>query len=84
MNWQTKRQRSCERFTRRPNTTIQDVGADFRKAIVATASGKKTPHRAPLCEQVDPLYDIKLVFVQKITFVLRKINKNCCHQSHTF
>ena len=32
---------------------------------------RKTPHRAP--------YDIKLVFVQKITFVLRKINKNCCH-----
>jgi len=25
-------------------------------------------------------YDIKLVFVQKIIFVLRKINKNCCHQ----
>jgi len=24
---------------------------------------------------------IKLGVVQKITFVLRKINKNCCHQS---
>ena len=24
-------------------------------------------------------YDIKLAFVQKITFVLRKINKYCCH-----
>jgi len=29
-------------------------------------------------------YDIKLVFVQNITFVLRKIGKNCCHQSCTF
>jgi len=26
---------------------------------------------------LDPPYDIRLVFVQKITFVLRKINKNC-------
>jgi len=34
--------------------------------------------------QIATLYDIKLVFVQKITFVLRKINKNCCHQSCTF
>ena len=24
-------------------------------------------------------YDIKFAFVQKITFVLRKINKYCCH-----
>jgi len=30
---------------------------------------------------LDPPYDIELVFVQKITFVIRKINKNCCHQS---
>jgi len=28
--------------------------------------------------------DIKLVFVQKIAFVLRKINKKGCHQSFTF
>jgi len=34
--------------------------------------------------QIVTLYDIKLVFVQKITFVLRKIDKNCCHQSCTF
>jgi len=25
-------------------------------------------------------YDVKLVFVQKITYILRKIDKNCCHQ----
>jgi len=30
---------------------------------------EKTPHRAPPCEELDPPYDIKLVFfVQKITF----------------
>ena len=29
-------------------------------------------------------HDIQLVFEQKITFVLRKINKSCCHQSCTF
>ena len=34
--------------------------------------------------QMVTLYDIKLVFVQKIISVLRKINKNCCHQSCTF
>jgi len=44
----------------------------------------KTPHRAPPCEILDPPYDNKLVFVQKIASVLRKINKNCCHQSCTF
>jgi len=35
-----------------------------------------------MIQMVTP-YDIKLVFVQKIAFVLRKINKNCCHQSCT-
>ena len=45
---------------------------------------RKTPHRAPPCEELDPPCDIKLVFVQKITFVLRKINKNCCHHICTF
>jgi len=36
---------------------------------------KKTPHRAPPCEELDPPYDIRLVFCAKITSVLRKINK---------
>ena len=31
---------------------------------------------APPCEELDPPYDIELVFVQKITCVLRKINKS--------
>jgi len=50
----------------------------------AAAAGEKIPHRAPPYEELDPPYDIKLVFVQKIAFVLKKINKNCCHQSCTF
>jgi len=58
------------------------VGADFHRAMVATASGEKLLIGA--CEELDPPYDIELVFVQKITLVLRKIRKNCCHQSCTF
>jgi len=56
------------------------MGADFHRAMVATAPGEKllVGHR------LDPPYGIKLVFVQKITFVLKKFNKNCCHQSCTF
>jgi len=45
---------------------------------------EKTPHRASPCKELELSYDIKLVFVQKITFGLGKINKNCCHQSCTF
>jgi len=33
---------------------------------------RKTPHRAPPYEELDPPYDIKLVLVQKITFSLEK------------
>ena len=34
--------------------------------------------------QIVTPYDVNLVLVQKITFVLSKINKNCCQQSCTF
>jgi len=48
-------------------------------------SRMQTPHMAPPCEELDPPYDIKLVFcAEKLHNVLRKINKNCCHQSCTF
>jgi len=47
----------------------------YHGAVVATAPGEKTPHRTPPCEELNPLYDIKLVFEQKITFVLRKIKQ---------
>ena len=46
---------------------------------------KKTPHRAPPSEELDPAYDnLKLVFVQKITFVLRKIQKKLLPQELHF
>jgi len=51
---------------------------------VATAPGEKKSHRAPPCEELDLLYDIKVVFVQKITFVFRKVNKNCCRKDLHF
>jgi len=66
---------------------IFGIGAGFDGAmvgLVATAPEEKNPHRAAPCEELDPPYDIKLVFVQTITSVLRKINKNCCQQSCTF
>jgi len=56
------------------------VGADFHRRWWRLP-GRKTPDRVQPCEELDPPYDIKLVFVQKITLVLSKINKNCCHQS---
>jgi len=45
---------------------------------------RKTPHKAPPREELVPPHDVKLAFVQKIAFVLRKINKNCFHHSCTF
>jgi len=30
------------------------IGADFHRAMVAIASGEKTPHMAPPCEELDP------------------------------
>jgi len=44
----------------------------------------KALYTAPPCDELDPSKDIKLVFVQKIAFVLRKINKNCCHAAALF
>jgi len=43
--------------------------------MVTTAPREKTPHMVPPYEESDPPYDVKLVFVQKITFVLKKISK---------
>ena len=66
------------------------IGADFHRAMVATAPGEKLIigrrparswtqlHWQSMIQMVTP-YDIKLVCLQKITFVLRKINENCSH-----
>jgi len=45
---------------------------------------EKTPHRALRYEDLDPPYDVKLVFVQKITFVLSKINKTAASRAALF
>ena len=61
------------------------IGADFHRAVVATAPGEKKlligcrPVKNWTRHTIQSLF-----FVQKITFVFRKINKNCCHQSCTF
>jgi len=73
----------------------EPIGADFRRAMVATAPGGKAPHRAPPCEELDPAtlavndtdgnaVRYQACFVQKIKSVCRKINKICCHLSCTF
>jgi len=55
---------------------VVSIHDDFHRAMVATAPGEiLLIIMVPPCEESDPPYDIKLVFVQKITFVLRKINK---------
>ena len=64
------------------------IGADTQRAMVATAPGEKLLiGRRPTRNwtQLQLHFFICLtVSVQKITFVLREINKNCCHQSCTF
>jgi len=62
------------------------IGADFHRPVMATALGEKnSPYRTPPCEELSPPYDIKLVFfVQKITFVLRKIKKTAAARAALF
>ena len=76
-------------------TTTASIGADLHRAMVVTVPveelliGRRRVrnwtqlHWQPMIQVVTPYY-IKLVFVRKISLVLRKINKNCCHQSYTF
>ena len=61
----------CTLFTKLP-TSYVDLCYCYWQSITQQHIQNVTP------------YDIKLVFVQKITFILRKINKNCCHQSCSF
>ena len=58
-----------------------NIGADFRRAEEKLLKGRRPVrnwtqlHWQSMIQMLTP-YDIKLVFVQKITFVLRKISKN--------
>ena len=86
---------SCGRFIHCALPFYINVCVDFHMAMVATAPQEKfLTGRRPVrnwtqlcCQSVIQMvtpYDIKLAYVQIITFVLRRINKNCCHQSCTF
>jgi len=46
--------------------------------MVASAPARITPHRAPPYEEMDLRHEFAHLFS-----LLRKINKNCCHQSCT-
>jgi len=71
--------------------TLKHIGADFHRAMMATAPGEKLLRPPPYVrnwtqlqwQMVTP-YDIKLVLCKKIHLFLIKINKNCCYQSSTF
>jgi len=62
------------------------IGADFYRAMVATAPGDKVleGRRAPICEELHPPYDIKLVFVQKITLFLVKSTETAATRAPLF
>jgi len=51
------------------------IDADFHRVMVATASRKKNPHRAPPCEELDPPYDIMLVLCRKLHLFSGKSTK---------
>jgi len=58
-----------------------DIYASRMAVMAATSCPMR---KKKLLTGMDSPYDIKVVFVHRITFVLRKINENCCHQGCTF
>jgi len=60
------------------------INADFHRAVVATAPGEKTPHRAPPCEELDPPYDIKFVLCRKLHLFLGKSTKTAATRAALF
>jgi len=60
------------------------IGADFYEAMVATVPGEKLRVGRRSVRNWTRRTISSCFFVQKIAVVLRKINKNCCHQSCTF
>ena len=57
---------------------------DIYASRMAMMAATSCPMRKKLLTGMDSPYDTKVVFVHRITFVLRKINENCCHQGCTF
>jgi len=63
------------------------TGANFHRAMVATAPRRKTPYRALSCEELDPALIFSLcfiAFVQKITFFLGKTTKTVATRAALF
>ena len=62
------------------------TGADFHRAVVATAPGEKLlVGRRPPCEELDPSYDIKLVFLcRKLHLFLGKSTKTAATRAALF
>ena len=59
------------------------IGADFHRAVVAIIPGERQLiGRHP--RGIGSAVRYQACFVQKITYVHRKINKNCYHQSCTY
>jgi len=79
----TYRNQSAIIPTNNISTLFSTIVADFHRAMVATAQ-EKTPHRAPPCEELDPSYDIKLDFVQKIHLFLAQSTKTVATRAALF
>jgi len=45
---------------------------------------RKTPHRAPPCEELDPMYDIKLVLCRKLHLLLGKSTETAATRAALF
>jgi len=52
--------------------------------MVATAHGRKTPHRTPVCEELDLSCGMKLVFVQKLHLFLEISTKTAASRAALF
>jgi len=64
---------------RRCNTQNMPHISQYRRRLPFGNGGdcrrRKTPHRAPPCEELDPPYDIKLVFLDEVTLILGNSTK---------
>ena len=70
-----------------PRDVRRSTGADFHRAMVGggDCSRIQTPHMAPPCEELDPPYDIKLVFcAEKLHMFLEKSTKTAATRAALF
>ena len=61
---------------------LAGIGADYHRAMVATAPGEKLlTERRPMRNWTQLQFFPRFAVNWTLTFVLRKINKNCCHHA---